>query len=91
MKKILLIGSEGVLGKYFKTKLSNKNNILFLADIKNNTKYSKKNVHHFRLDLRSEKQMSLISVVRGFSLNSDRTCESVHEIFSSARDRIISL
>ena len=57
MKKILLIGSEGVLGKYFKTKLSNKNNILFLADIKNNTKYSKKNVHHFRLDLRSEKQI----------------------------------
>ncbi len=57
MKKIILIGSEGVLGKFYQQKLSSKNNFLVSADIKISKKKNSKNSLNFKLNLEKENEI----------------------------------
>ena len=54
MKKIILIGSEGILGKYYSKNLSNKDNLLILADANIKPKKIKKNTIKIKLDIENE-------------------------------------
>lgn len=57
MKRILLIGSEGILGKYFSKSLQNSDTQLFVADIKINKKKSTKKFISFNLNIESENEI----------------------------------
>ena len=57
MKKIILIGSEGILGKFYQQKLSSKNNFLVSADIKTSKKKNSKNSLKFELNLEKENEI----------------------------------
>ena len=56
MKKICLIGGSGVLGKYFKKKLSI-NNELHVADIGLKDSKKSKNLNTYFLDITNEKKV----------------------------------
>ena len=56
MKKIILIGSEGILGKYYQ-KLSSKSNILISADIAIKENNNLKNTFRYNLNLEKEQEI----------------------------------
>ncbi len=57
MKKIILIGSEGILGKYYQKKLSSKSNILISADIAIKENNNLKNTFRYNLNLEKEQEI----------------------------------
>ena len=63
MKKIILIGSEGVLGKFYQKKLSTKNNLLVSADIKKSSKKNSKKSLKFNLDLEQESEIENLFII----------------------------
>lgn len=57
MKKIILIGSEGILGKYYQKKLSGKSNILISADITIKEGKNFKNISKYKLNIENEQEI----------------------------------
>ena len=57
MKKIILIGSEGVLGKYYSKNLTKISKFLVLADIKIKKQTYKNNVYKKKLDLENDNEI----------------------------------
>ena len=90
-KKILLIGSEGVLGSFFAKNLSRENDMLFVADIKIKKDKIKKNKIDFKLNLESENEIKnlFLNIKKKYGEidvlvnNAALTTEGVKKLFGS--------